>query len=257
MQGHSQQTWCRCQGAIQLLDSLIRLLSLTTLDADRPEAHYAIFATSARSSGGQPMFNDHTGSYAHPFAPPEGISPQVTIDIPKLGSHTPGPVMGTATGCACLKYALKEQWPTVSEVAPLWEMTTMWPDGLHEGEIRKEECRRLVWSSVMLSAGQNGYTAADAELDRTELFIKDHRNVRAQTAVPSSGAGERLMVALIRLIDSSLYCSPGRSSASRPMGSGGRLMCGICVSARWCCGTRVCAREATLPLTHRSAQSMR
>ena len=124
------------------------------------------------------MFNGHAGAHAypHPPAPPGGNRASETADIPELSASTPkeGPSL-----CDCLKYTLKEQWPTVSEVAPLWEMTTMWPNGLMEGEIRKEECRRLVWSSVMISAGQNAYTAADGELDRTELFIKDYRNVRA------------------------------------------------------------------------------
>ncbi|PIL35204.1 transcription factor [Ganoderma sinense ZZ0214-1] len=174
MQGHAQQQSYRCEGSIQLLDSLIRLLSLTTLDADRLEAHYSIFATSSSNIVGQSMFNDPAGAHAdaHPPAPSERNRALENVVIPKPGASIEGPAQ-----CDCLKYTLKEQWPTVSEVAPLWEMTTMWPNGLMEGEIRKEECRRLVWSSVMLSAGQNAYAAADGELDRTELFIKDYRNL--------------------------------------------------------------------------------
>ena len=186
MQGHSRHNWDRCQGTLRLLDSLIRLLSLTTMDAERPEAHYSIFATYARSMGssaGHPMINDHTGTHTHarPFPPPEGNGEPETIDI-GLGIHIPGRPRGSVPRCAGMRYTLKEQWPTVCEVAPLWGKTAMWPDGLLEGEIQKEECRRLVWSSVMLSAGQNAYTSADAELDRTELFIKDYRNVRASRA---------------------------------------------------------------------------
>ncbi|KAI1786833.1 hypothetical protein LXA43DRAFT_1168655 [Ganoderma leucocontextum] len=194
MQGHPRQQWDRCRSATQLLDSLIRLLSLTTLDADRPDAHYAIFATYARSVRGSmgPRFNDHTGTNAHPhpFSPPEGNSPSETVDIAGLGIQVPGPARGFAAQCTCAKYTLKEQWPTVSEVAPLWEMTTMWPDGLLEGEFRKEECRRLVWSSVMLIAGQNAFTSADAAaLGRTELFIKDYRNYAVLLPGEDSGKG--------------------------------------------------------------------
>ena len=238
MQGHSDRQWDRCEEAVQLLDSLIRLLSLNNLDADRPEARYAIFATSARAMAEQSLFTDPTTTHTHPYPNvlPEGNGFSEMVGIPELN----GPVEGPSR-CACLKYTLKEQWPTVSEVAPLWEMTTMWPEGLHESEIRKEECRRLVWSSVMLSAGQNSYTAADGEIDRTELFIKDYRNVRAFTFSRVTA------FMLTRLVHSSPYYSQGRCSPSRLTGNSCRVMCGICVSARWCCGTRACARGAILP----------
>ncbi|KAI0718232.1 hypothetical protein C8T65DRAFT_737463 [Cerioporus squamosus] len=84
--------------------------------------------------------------------------------------------MAAQPGCDCVKYTLKQQWPNVTEIAPLWEATTMWPDNMAEGEIRKEEGRRVVWSSIMLAAAHAGYASADAQLDRADLFIKDYHN---------------------------------------------------------------------------------
>ena len=36
----------------------------------------------------------------------------------------------------------------------------MWPEGLSEGEFRRDECRRIVWSSIMAVANLNAYTVA-------------------------------------------------------------------------------------------------
>ncbi len=146
-----------------LLDSLIRLLSLNSLDAGLPDSRFSVFATSAQSmvDPSQPsFFND--GVHGAGFHA-------------RLAGRTP--TTPAQLGCECAKYTLKQQWPNVSNIAPLWEATTMWPDDMAEGEIRKEEGRRVVWSSVMLVAAHAGYISADAQLEQADLYIKDYRNV--------------------------------------------------------------------------------
>ena len=65
----------------------------------------------------------------------------------------------------------------IREFAPLWDMTPTWQSEWTESDIRKEECRRLVWSSVMLTAGHSSYTAASPDMETQQLFLMDPRNV--------------------------------------------------------------------------------
>lgn len=58
----------------------------------------------------------------------------------------------------------------------------MWPQGkdLVEGEVQKEEGRRLVWSSIMLTSSYES-AALDPrnQEDRLNLHLEDYHNVRA------------------------------------------------------------------------------
>ena len=77
-----------------------------------------------------------------------------------------------------MTFTLGHTWPMIREFAPLWDMTPTWQSEWTEGDIRKEECRRLVWRSVMLSAGHSAYTAARSEGSEVQqLFLMDPRNV--------------------------------------------------------------------------------
>ncbi|KAI0754620.1 hypothetical protein C8Q80DRAFT_1139967 [Daedaleopsis nitida] len=126
-QGHPEQSWARRRSTMVLLDSLIRLMSLTSLDAGQPQAQYSIFHT-------------HTQQYS-----PRSVPPPVETHTGSYGTR----------GCDCRRYALEQQWPAISRVAPLWGAVSMWPLDISEGEVRKEEYRRVVWSSLMLSAGHH------------------------------------------------------------------------------------------------------
>ncbi|KAI0754623.1 hypothetical protein C8Q80DRAFT_1117271 [Daedaleopsis nitida] len=53
----------------------------------------------------------------------------------------------------------------------------MWPVEVPECDILKEEHRRVVWSTVMLSAGHNSYKIASAHQDPSDMFVKDYRNL--------------------------------------------------------------------------------
>ncbi|KAI0356257.1 hypothetical protein OH77DRAFT_1423872 [Trametes cingulata] len=203
IQAHPQQSAERCRSSLLLLDSLMRLFSLTTLDADikctRPagELHQAFaLDTSApplgtvpcppvgdgippvacsnplppSAFGTDPLTNS---SFAPPTDPFAAISQQPLMP----GSLTPGlSPAPTSSSCKCAELTIARHWPSVQGLAPSWAGTLMWPNGLSEGEFQKEECRRLVWSSVMLTASLNAYTSSTEEIGLNRLSIKDPRN---------------------------------------------------------------------------------
>jgi hypothetical protein len=71
------------------------------------------------------------------------------------------PISPTTSGaCSCRDQTLGHQWPLAATTVPSWVSTPGWPEGLPEPEIQKEECRRLIWSSVQLFAGYNSYSVA-------------------------------------------------------------------------------------------------
>ena len=70
-------------------------------------------------------------------------------------SGTPAP-----DTCSCRAQTLGQRWPLAATTVPSWVSTPSWPDGLSESEIQKEECRRLIWSSVQLFAAYNSYSVA-------------------------------------------------------------------------------------------------
>ncbi|KAI0330797.1 hypothetical protein GY45DRAFT_1323136 [Cubamyces sp. BRFM 1775] len=169
IQVHPYQTWERNRSSFLLLDSLIRMFSLTTLDADLPGSRFSLFA----------LQNNTAPIVSSPFDVREAadlvsggsasISPPDPLSHRSTGAHSDA-------GCSCAQFTLRQQWPVVLEVAPLWEATTMWPSQFTEGELRKEECRRLVWSSVMLAAGHNSYTSARFDVEKADLYIKHYDN---------------------------------------------------------------------------------
>ncbi|KAH9924621.1 uncharacterized protein BXZ73DRAFT_50427 [Epithele typhae] len=169
----------RVRSAKVLLDSLIRLLALARLDADVPSSHYGLFATSEqfiRTGNSNLAVLQSVHSISSPVPP----FPPTTTDT--VATLRPGHAkVETGARCECEKYTLKQQWPTVSAVAPLWQSTAMWPkeDETTEGELRKEEGRRVVWSSIMLVASCNSASKSAQGPDApfvSDLFIEDHRN---------------------------------------------------------------------------------
>ena len=135
-----------------MLDSIIRSLSLTLVDADDPNAT---------------MFS--------PGSVPVVTSPKRTVWFPDepLSRDSPD---GNENGCSCHQITLGEQWSSAAEHAPLWGSTPAWDESWTEGEIRKESCRRLCWSSMTLAAGHISYTTAHRS-QGLDLFISDPANV--------------------------------------------------------------------------------
>ncbi|KAF7985587.1 hypothetical protein HWV62_3877 [Athelia sp. TMB] len=139
---------------------IIRTLSLTTIDADDPNAS---------------------------TFPPRDV-PRV-INIRQQSPHVPdesefdretspgstGSQVFTHEGCDCASLSLGHQWPGAFEHTPLWLSTPAWNENWTEGEFKKETCRRLCWSTVILAAGISSYTTAE-QADGLELFVTEPSN---------------------------------------------------------------------------------
>lgn len=136
--------------SIGILDSIIRSLSLTFVDADDPD-------TSVFSPGSVPSVPERTPS---PPWPPSPLS--ATSSAP--------------AACHCASLTLKASWEGTDEHAPLWHATPAWNDVWSESEIRKESCRRLCWSAMTLAAGHTIY-ASPGSRPTPGLFLTDPANV--------------------------------------------------------------------------------
>ena len=151
---HPRHSSERSSSSMVMLDSIIRSLSLTLVDADDPNAS---------------MFS--------PGMVPVVTSPkQPTVWFPDEPLSRASPDSATENGCSCNQITLGGHWPSAAEHAPLWGCTPVWDDSWSEGEIHKESCRRLCWSSMILAAGHISYTTAHRS-HCLDLFIADPANV--------------------------------------------------------------------------------
>ena len=82
------------------------------------------------------------------------------------------------SGCSCEKLSLGSQWPEARKQVPLWVSTPMWNQEWTEGEIKKEECRRVCWSALMLVSGQTSFADA-VKWKVQDLFMVEPSNVGA------------------------------------------------------------------------------
>ncbi|KAL7281276.1 hypothetical protein ACG7TL_004585 [Trametes sanguinea] len=246
---HPAMSWERTQSAICLLDSLVRLFSLTTLDAGFMPASGKPLTSTGLGFDTHPTFGVPTASLPnaaitqsdfggapfpvhmnigrvqqridglpqhqqrweprpnpHAFDPPipnpfyttdslhdhplfqDVLQPEVAqiSSCPGAASnddestscsthvHVPQP----QRGCNCAQFSLGKNWPSVKEMAPTWTTTIMWPTNLSEAEFSKEECRRLVWSSVMLIANLNAYASITPSgiVETAGLFVREYEN---------------------------------------------------------------------------------
>jgi len=120
---HPRYSTQRASSSMMMLDSLVRYMNLITIDVGD----------------------------ARVIRWPESAPPI----IPRPRRTSP-----TYDACTCRDQTLGRQWPLAATTVPSWISTPSWPEGLPESEIQKEECRRLIWSSVQLLAGYNSYSVA-------------------------------------------------------------------------------------------------
>ena len=139
---HSSQ---RVLSALVILDSLVRSMSLSVLDAGDPR-------TTTFPPGSPPVV-------------PSQQQRDLTIQPPATGT------------CECAEHSLGRVWPAASNLTPLWLSTPAWSEEATEAEVRKDQCRRLVWSSVMLIAGHTSYNAAHHQMSGLDLYLVDPSNV--------------------------------------------------------------------------------
>ncbi|KAI0822887.1 hypothetical protein BC628DRAFT_1326032 [Trametes gibbosa] len=183
IQAHPQLSIYRTRSGMTSLDALIRCLSLTTLDVDDSRA--TVFVPRA-----VPVVPNNAPTVTPPVPLLDlwtsAVTPHADISEPHIhplpvGSTGPSAAINTplAPGkwrCGCEAYSLGSQWPLVRDLAPQWSEMPMWPKDLSAGEMLKEECRRLVWSSVMLAATQNTKTTAGTDWETQHLWMKDPSN---------------------------------------------------------------------------------
>jgi hypothetical protein len=166
-----------------MLDSIIRSLSLTCIDSGHP----AISVFSPRSVPAVPSSAEQrtpTRSWSNP-EPSSHTSISLIADPSSIsGFSTPTPLHpdpgGSSTsvpqGCVCHSLSLGEYWPRALDHTPLWTATPTWDRNWTEGDIRKESCRRLCWSSMVLAAAHSSYSTANKGMG-LDLFISDPANV--------------------------------------------------------------------------------
>ena len=202
VQSHPNHSYERGRSSLLLLDSLIRLFSLTTLDADLKVARDSLYTSTAVPpppvsipsnafnaipsftgpaqpgffhSPGANLFSAGTSFTATSSCCQRPSEPIVPDNIALGLSTTP---YSPSTTCNCQALTLVHHCPSIRDIAPAWAGTLIWPDHVSEAEFRKEECRRVVWASVMVTASMNSYTAVLEDIENNALWIKDPSNVR-------------------------------------------------------------------------------
>ncbi|CDO69399.1 hypothetical protein BN946_scf184270.g2 [Trametes cinnabarina] len=225
---HPAQTWEQTHSTMFLLDSLIRLFSLTTIDAGHPSptgmsgidagfhsmpppalpsnaAAAALViptASSTRPTGiGIPPMQQHPQHWESLFAPcglkqsffdataAQSHSSYSAVAHPNAAETVTIPTAATAhsilnsaprvqRGCNCQLFSMQNAWPTVKELSPTWAEALMWPANLSEAELCKEECRRLVWGSVMMVANMNAYAGIipSRVAQMRGIFVQEHEH---------------------------------------------------------------------------------
>jgi hypothetical protein len=163
----------RIHASLNTLDSIIRSLSISYLDADDPTA-----STFTRNA--VPVVEVSSEQYLSP--PPPYLSsismPSLTHQYVQQQQQLAIDPTVRATSCPCDSLSLGFQWPEAQAQVPLWVATPMWNREWSEGEIKKEECRRLCWSALMLVSGHTSFAAA-ANWRSLDLFMVEPSNVRA------------------------------------------------------------------------------
>lgn len=164
---HPLHSNTRAVSSMFMLDTIIRTLSLTSLDADNP-------ATSRFKPKTVPAVSLalHQGPIAS-----WGSDPGFTTSASQCNASDRTAPSNPARGCSCLSLSLGHRWSDAREHAPLWMATPGWDDAWTPGEIRKETCRRLCWHSMMLTAGFTSYMDATRRMV-PEFFVGDPVNVR-------------------------------------------------------------------------------
>ncbi|KDN42120.1 hypothetical protein RSAG8_06978, partial [Rhizoctonia solani AG-8 WAC10335] len=145
---HPEHSTVRSRSALIFLDSIIRLLGLTSPSGTLNYRVPTLPLSQRR---------DALGSAGKPLGAPQA------------------PPSGTAT-CAC--HALSIACTTAhGQLTPFWISSAGWDPNWNEAETRREESRRLVWSALTLAAGFTAHDAAFAK-DPTELHIIDAANYK-------------------------------------------------------------------------------
>lgn len=162
---HPQHQVTRTQSSLNILDSIIRALTMTHLDSNNP-------AASRFASSGMPVTDARPVNYFPATEHnPTALSTRQYVQQP----HIPAEPTVHTPGCSCDELSLGRHWPEAQRQVPLWVATPTWNREWSEGEIKREEYRRLCWSALMLVSGHTSYAAA-ANWRHSDFFVMEPSN---------------------------------------------------------------------------------
>lgn len=153
---HPNHTSERSSSGLVMLDTIIRTLSLTLVDIEDP-------ASSRFSPRSVPSVMSTSQSWATNSLLNAGVD----------NTHPPYPWQG----CSCASRSLGRRSAAAHEYTPLWLSSPAWDSSWSDAEIRKETCRRLCWSTLVLAAGHTSYVTSTNRTP-SDLSILEPANVR-------------------------------------------------------------------------------
>ncbi len=251
---HPAHNGPRVSSALTVLDNLICSLSMSVLDRNDQRASQFGSRTVPIVSAVPDHHPPRNGSWSPPVSVLLSAAPSLspTIRHP-LGTRTESPntslvISANAPSCVCNALTLGHNWRYANDLTPLWLMTPAWAPDASDPEIRKEECRRVVWSSVTLVAGYTSYVASLNAMPQLRLSLMDASNV----CVLSNDCVHNALTRRMGICSLPCYFLEKRShqrfhpillfrantAASQPFG---RCTCASCF-----CGTAVSACAGTL-----------
>ncbi|KAI0739208.1 hypothetical protein C8Q80DRAFT_1112442, partial [Daedaleopsis nitida] len=199
IQAHPKSSASRSRSAFLMLDSLIRSLSLTVLDIDDPRTSTFVPGTVPVVPPSSMLMSPRTYA-AMPHTPSPGSEYGYGSYDPRALRHAHPPYHGQDPSfglvqsehwdCGCQAYSLGSNWPLAHDLTPAWTNMPMWPERAGEGEMQKEECRRLVWSTLMLTVTHSTKTTAGTNREPQHLWIKDPANYALLFPGESFAAGD-------------------------------------------------------------------
>jgi hypothetical protein len=165
----------RIHASLHILDSIIRSLAISYLDANNPTAStFTRNTVPIVEASPEQQYLSPSQPYQSSMSIPLSTQQYVQSQSQQVAV---GPTIH-ASSCPCDSLSLGFQWPEAQAQVPLWVATPMWNREWTEGEIKKEECRRLCWSTLMLVSGHTSFAAA-VNWRNLDLFMVEPSNVRA------------------------------------------------------------------------------
>lgn len=159
---HAQNSSLRVASSLTYLDSIIRSLKLTYLDADDP-------AASNFDPHNVPLIESHPQTNWQFYY--QNAAAVSTSSHPAHSGRKPG------EGCSCRSLTLGATWPKAQEFAPLWVATPGWNPDWTDGQIRQESIRRVCWTTMVLAANNLNYWSSIDSVHRpTSLFVAEPAN---------------------------------------------------------------------------------
>ena len=178
----------RIKSALETLDNIIRTLSLSFIDQhSSPESLKGSNLLGNPNSTSRvlpsPLYNRSAMSSTLPAI---RHSSQL---LQYRSEYTPLQAIVTDNGnqivsqgtCRCNELCLGYGWKEAKTLVPFWLCTPMWSPTWTEAEIRREECRRLCWNTLLLFASYTSYCAG-LGIGVLDLFLLRPSNVSGSTA---------------------------------------------------------------------------